>query len=118
MSPDARAQLPGFYITSGKGFHVTFENGWTVSVQFGGGNYCENHYDPIGREAEEWEKSGKRGCPNAEVAAWGPDGVMIDLGSDTVRGWQTPAAVLALLNAAANGDLAAGKVPDEERTPA
>ncbi len=25
----------GFRITGKKGFHVTFENGWTVSVQFG-----------------------------------------------------------------------------------
>jgi hypothetical protein len=26
----------------GKGFHMTFANGNTISVQFGGGNYCEN----------------------------------------------------------------------------
>lgn len=98
----------GFSICAGKGFHLTFENGWTVSVQFGGGNYCANHDEDVRmRDPDSW---------NAEVAAWGPDHKLIDFGSDTVRGWQTPAAVLALLNAAANGDLAAGKIPPEERS--
>ena len=34
-----------FKVTSGdtfNGFHMTFENGWTVSVQFGKGNYAEH----------------------------------------------------------------------------
>jgi len=105
------SQAAGSYITSGKGFHITFANGWTVSVQFAGGNYCENRDDPIGHERDEWPASGKKGCRDAEVAAWGPDGEMIRLGDDTVRGWQSPADVLALLNAAANGDLTAGKIP-------
>ena len=26
----------------GKGFHMTFANGKTISVQFGRGNYCDN----------------------------------------------------------------------------
>lgn len=31
-----------FGITDGKGFHMTFENGLTISVQFGYMNYCSN----------------------------------------------------------------------------
>jgi len=31
-----------FAITEGKGFHITFDNGVTVSVQFGYGDYCDN----------------------------------------------------------------------------
>lgn len=31
------------FSANGRGFHMTFENGLTVSVQFGPGNYCENH---------------------------------------------------------------------------
>jgi hypothetical protein len=31
-----------FKITHKKGFHITFENDYTVSVQFGPGNYCDN----------------------------------------------------------------------------
>lgn len=33
-----------FYSTMRKGFHMTFENGLDVSVQWGAGNYCENHF--------------------------------------------------------------------------
>jgi len=33
---------PGFAINRGKGFQVTFENGYTVSVQFGLGSYSKN----------------------------------------------------------------------------
>jgi hypothetical protein len=54
-------------ITSHKGFHITFKNGWTASVQFGPGNYCSNHdiweFDAP-KNAEVWESY------DAEVAAW------------------------------------------------
>ena len=86
---------PGFYITSKKGFHITFANRWTVSVQFGPGNYCE-HYDR--RIAYEEEVCGKEGSMDAEVAVIDPQGDMPDLGGDTVRGRQSPAEVLQLLN--------------------
>jgi hypothetical protein len=109
----SRPNAPGFYITGKKGFHVTFANGWTVSVQFGPGNYCEHHDRRI---SEDDEACGREGSLNAEVAALSPDGSMTKMGGDTVRGWQSPAAVLALLNAAANGDLDAGKIPPEERS--
>ena len=33
-----------FTITMRKGFHMTFSNGYTASVQWGYGNYCDNHY--------------------------------------------------------------------------
>jgi len=36
-----------FRITHNKGFHITFPNGLTLSTQFGGGNYCENHMGDI-----------------------------------------------------------------------
>jgi hypothetical protein len=104
----------GFRITGGKGFHITFPNRWTVSVQFGWGNYCEHHDCEAYPEKcllGEKPQCGANGSVNAEVAAWGPGGELINMGDDTVRGWQTPAAILALLNAAANGDLAGGRVP-------
>ena len=34
----------GFVSTMRKGFHMTFENGLTASVQWGAGNYCDNHF--------------------------------------------------------------------------
>lgn len=98
------AKGPGFKLTGGHGFHVTFENGWTVSVQFGGGNYCSNYDDDIG----DREKSGEKGSIDAETAVWGPDGKMLDMGDgDTVQGYQTPEQVLKLLTFAANGGVAA-----------
>lgn len=46
-----------------KGFHITFDNGWTVSVQWGRSNYCDNKtYDN--------DTVISNSCPNAEVWAW------------------------------------------------
>ena len=33
-----------FEITMRKGFHMTFSNGYTASVQWGAGNYCDNYH--------------------------------------------------------------------------
>jgi len=94
----------GFAICGNKGFHVTFANGVTVSVQFGGGNYCANYDAQIYPQPMDGAKS-----PNAEVAAMGPGGEgrghwltkgWKDEGDD-VLGDQTPADVLSLLNWAA-----------------
>lgn len=92
---------PGFHTCERKGFHVTFENGWTVSVQFGYGNYCDN-YDWKGNDPSDPMSRFKDAAPHsrtAEVAAWPADGDMIDLGDgDTVGGRYSPAMVLALMN--------------------
>lgn len=92
--------LPGFRITDGKGFNITFENGWTVSVQFGGGNACSAHKAEISPEANI--QAGAFGCPDAEVAVWGPDGKLIDVEGQAVAGCQTPADVLRILNKVAS----------------
>ena len=82
-----------FNITGGRGFHMTFANGYTVSVQFGRDNYCENRYGNDG------DKS-----PNAEIAAWSSlSGKCVELGdNDAVIGWQTPDQVLAIMARIAN----------------
>lgn len=95
----------GFAITGGKGFHITFANGVTVSVQFGGGNYCANYHAQIWPPPKEDTES-----PDAEVAVFGSGGVRSgnwltklwkDEGDDVV-GYQTPDDVLSLLNWAVN----------------
>lgn len=92
----------GFKITHGKGFHITFENGFTVSVQFGPGNYSD-HYDAnIGRDES---RCGKEGSHLAETACWGPDKQLLEVPhspGDTVQGYRTPGDVLELLNWAAS----------------
>lgn len=83
---------PGFKICNQKGFHVTFANGWTVSVQFGRGNYCDN-YDAVGSWGDPVPPS-----RTAEIAAWpsGGDMIVIDDG-DTVRGYVSPDELLAFM---------------------
>ena len=56
-----------FRITGRKGFHLTFSNGVTLSVQFGYGNYCENRdFD------KSWEDEQKKSLESntAEIAIW------------------------------------------------
>ena len=84
----------GFAIT-GKGFHIVFPNGWTVSVQFGVGNYCGHHLKlpaPEPHREEKWKSE------DAEVAVWDAKGKWLRLGRDPVAGWVGPAAVVALLD--------------------
>ena len=58
------------------GFHMTFANGWTVSVQFGKGNYISDR-DHHGQSAD------------AEIAAWDKDGkwYYFNTENDHVKGW-------------------------------
>ena len=81
-----------FKITQGKGFQVTFANGWTASVQFGVENYCANRL-PLGRNAEEVS------CANAEICAW--RGVYREYhdfgGGRTEEGYKTAEAVAEFL---------------------
>lgn len=97
-SPDAATTLrpAGFKITGGKGFHVTFENGWTVIVQFGGGNYSANYDEPIGGKLLDPSYELPPSA-TAEIAAWPQEGDWYDFGDDTVAGWKTPADVLAFM---------------------
>jgi len=85
-----------FRITGKKGFHVSFDNGYTVSVQFGPGNYCDNYSREIGRDEEA---CGKDGSSTAECAVWNASGVMLKQRgwNDTVRGHMNAEQVLKLL---------------------
>lgn len=79
-----------FRITYSKGFHITFENGWTISVQFGNGNYCNNKNLKNGDEVK---------CQNAEVAIWNDD---LDIPMSEPEGWQSPSQVLAMMQEVAS----------------
>lgn len=69
-----------FTITSAKGFQMTFKNGWTISVQFGIGNYCDNKYRAIVRTDDI-------SCEDAEIAIWDEEGKWYNFGSDEVKGY-------------------------------
>jgi|TARA_R110002074_G_scaffold177791_1_gene341335 hypothetical protein len=81
-----------FSISDNKGFQISFNNGYTVSVQFGGGNYCSNRDLPM--------KDYGKAVPDsdtAETALMTKDG-FVEYQGDDVQGHMTPKCVLELLN--------------------
>jgi hypothetical protein len=87
-----------FRIIGKKGFHITFENGYTVSVQFGPGNYCDNYHRNIGIEEEV---CGREGSSTAEGAVWPRNGELLKhkfFDGDIVGNRMEPKEVLALMN--------------------
>lgn len=95
-----------------KGFTITFDNGWTASVQWGAGNYCQNrdlYYD--------YKDTSEQSSLTAEVAAWDSKGCWfvfheyIDeedgevLGQECCKGWLKPNEVLAFLNEIASKEM-------------
>lgn len=78
-----------FDISNGKGYKMTFANGWTVSVQFGGFNYCQHHNADAGYRGPS---------KDAEIAAWDKDGNWYNFGSDTVKGYVSTGDALAFMN--------------------
>lgn len=74
----------------GTGFSITFENGWTASVQWGSGTYSDNHsnFSPDG-----FRRLRLMDSDTAEVAVITPDDNLQD-----PEGYRTPAELLAILN--------------------
>ena len=90
-----------FSITERKGFHITFENGVTISVQFGMGNYGDN-YD-LGQVSHHNYSDPVPPSRTAEVAAWNSNKEWFDFetkqfGKGNPLGRQNPNEVLALMN--------------------
>lgn len=92
----------GFASTMRKGFQMTFPNNLTVSVQWGAGNYCDNHFP----KDRDFTFSKDAESDTAEVAVFGPDCEFIDpqqffsyeIYSDgEVAGWLDPSQVVELL---------------------
>jgi hypothetical protein len=91
-----------FRITQNRGFHMTFQNGWTLSVQWGPVNYCANrNYDLVWNRHDTDEMdaaAGRIGSVDAEIAAWDAAGKMYDFGNDTVKGWVTSDELVEWIN--------------------
>lgn len=71
-------------ITDGKGVHLTFENGLTISIQIGRGNYCQN-YDYPSYHIDH--KNPLPASETAEIAVWATDDAMIDIQDCEVKGY-------------------------------
>jgi len=82
--------------TGSNGFQITFANGYTVSVQWGEGNYCDNRDN---RAANKFaDNIPGVPCKNAEIAAWDSAGKWVDMeNGDVVDGWKTPEEVAAFI---------------------
>ena len=78
---------PKFVATQNKGFGITFQNGFGVSVQWGTMNYCEKKN--LGADSDEEMKTKRWESRSAEIAIY-KDEKFIDIGDDTVIGWLTP----------------------------
>jgi hypothetical protein len=94
---------PGFRSTVHKGFHMKFTNGYTISVQWGAGNYCENRslheHDSI-----EWKnRDAVYDSPDAEIAVWDVNGedLKFDNG-DLVKAYVSPNEVAEWIYKVAN----------------
>ena len=86
-------------INDNKGFSITLDNGYSVSVQFGPGNYGSNReLDPMTRD---YANNNGLTATTAETALLGPDGNFVEYDGDDVQGYRTVNDILALLNYAA-----------------
>ena len=91
-----------FVSTMRKGFRITFENGLTATVQWGAGNYCDNHFP----EDCDFSCSKDAISTTAEVAVTrgrvfldAGDFLPEDCSSDgIVAGWLSPEQVVYFLN--------------------
>lgn len=86
-----------FNMTGNNGFHLTFANGWTASIQWEYGNYCDNRNND---KADKYSAVYSN-CPskNAEVAAWNNEDKwhhFEDIGDD-VKGYLTADEVVKFL---------------------
>jgi hypothetical protein len=81
-----------FVINDNKGFQITFDNGYTVSVQFGPGNYGSNYRASF----DEYDKPQQ--ATTVETALIGPDQGFVSYKGDDVQGYQNVNDVLELIN--------------------
>jgi hypothetical protein len=82
-----------------KGFTLTFENGLTISVQFGCGNYCDNRY--VGYKDHREDESTT--SSNAEIAIWDNNNQWFRFeNGDEVMGYVTPDNLVHWINRVRN----------------
>ena len=65
------------FMATGAGFQVTFDNGWTISVQWGPGGYCDKRMKSLDVEVDGMKSR------NAEIAAWNEDDIWWDFGTQS-----------------------------------
>jgi len=92
-----------FTITYGKGFHIKFLNGVTLSTQIGAANYCSNYDNSISEECKT--PAGKLfvQSPDCEIAIWDKD-----------KKWITKQAIIDIEGSANDWDDVKGRIEVDE----
>lgn len=93
----------GFTCARNQGFSIVFPNGYTVSVQFGGNNYCSMRN--VNERYDAWRQASQLYySPDAEVAVLDPDGEFVPFESsgDKVRGRTDAETVAKIIQWAAS----------------
>ena len=75
---------PQFTSNQNKGFTMTFQNGLTISVQFGTMNYCSRKSIHASYRSEMHQDTVQ--SRTAEIAIWDETDTWFDFGYDTVEG--------------------------------
>ena len=88
-------------VTRGKGIHISFPSGFTVSIQFGPGNCCDHQF----RNARDEVYCGAEGSTTAECVVWKDKGLIPIKNGNPVQGFMSMIEVLGLLNQAAKGEI-------------
>ena len=92
-----------FEINDNKGFHITFDNGYTVSVQFGLGNYCSNRrLEPKKYHHNQLPVPEAKTAETALMIMHERGTTFIPYKGDDVQGYQNAKDVLELLTYAEN----------------
>ena len=84
------------------GFHMTFTNGNTVSVQWGKYNYCDWDIREYGPGRLDTVGEPVHFSKNAEIAAWNSKNVWYRFIGDDVLGYQSPENVASFINFVSN----------------
>ena len=74
-----------FIATENKGFRMNFENGLTISVQWGTMNYCEKKN--LGAKYKDEMKEPIWESKTAEIAVFNDEGIIPVGDSDEIIGW-------------------------------
>ena len=93
-----------FKSTYNRGFQMTFENGITISVQYGEGNYCERRAFTTDINADM--ESPCTESKNAEVAIW----------KDFSEDWITKQAYMECFNEELFDDVEGYQTPEQVAT--
>ena len=88
--------MSGFKINPAGGFWITFDNSYTVSVQFAVGYYADNKNKGLISDGKINKQTESK---TAECGVLSPDGGLISVRGweDNVKGYMTPNEVLKLM---------------------